>query len=734
MAQKKITKATAIPKFMDKVDDVLLSVSGISINTLKGNDKVTISSGSKNTVNTGADADMIVIAKGAGSNNKILGGAGNDILTVNGGAKNTYNMGDGSDTITVNKGVGEENIFKGDAGNDVFNIYAGNNNKYYGGVGNDRIVLNAGASNTIYGDAGDDYIEIKGGSKTVVYGGSGKDSIGVMQDAGVTKIDADAGNKNVYVGSGGFVSTLNLGSGNDTLTVEGSSKKRQSSISNATLGAGNDTVYVTRAGYVTKLWAGSGNDKITLDEAYGGTYYGEAGADEFKIEGVSYRQATVNGGSGNDTFNIRDSLMVSAFGGEGNDTFTVRGYSRSSDTVMASELHGGTGNDIFDISSDVRAVYGDAGTDKFYISGGSIELLDGGSENDTFEFSDSWVNTVKGGTGNDVFKGKTVIDALYAGDGNDTVNFDSGMYGMVFGGAGNDTINLYRAHIGSVSGDAGADTIVLRRVDNSDMEKSIIVNGGDGNDKIQIDGITLRDKNDMVLTGNAGNDVIEVNEKYGRDARLGIDTGTGVDVVKLSDSDGVDIYADKSSRVDVTISNSNEVVGFGSKGIDKVSLTKISNSSYNAGTGNDVIVISNSYGNNTISGGAGNDVFTISRSSGTDTKDEFYGEAGNDTFNLGEEASGRIFGGDGKDVFALMGHADKISIADYEAGDIIRIDRNVLYSFKDIGQCSISSMDTYFGNLGLTIENGAMMSVNMQIYDFEKGQVLSSKTFKGKYA
>ena len=100
-----------------------------------------------------------------------------------------------------------------------------------------------------------------------------------------------------------------------------------------------------RAAFVHGL---AGNDRITGTVAGGGDkFYGGAGADY--LDGSS-GDDRLNGGRGNDT--IYDTSIRRAQGGPGNDTIdtNVWNWNPYSNNDLI-ELNGGTGADLFDITS-----------------------------------------------------------------------------------------------------------------------------------------------------------------------------------------------------------------------------------------------------------------------------------------------------------------------------------------------------------------------------------------------
>jgi len=235
--------------------------------------------------------------------------------------------------------------------------------------------------------------------------------------------------------------------------------------------------------------------------------------------------------------------------------------------------------------------------------------------------------------GNDTIDISGTDNTVYAGDGNDAVNIQSGSTGNdVYGGGGSDTINVNGAHnivdAGSdddvitisgahntVSGSYGADTITISGSVND-------VDGGSGGNDITIDG----DSN--VLTGGDDADTIEVNG----DAN-DIDTGDGGDIVTITGTDN-DVEIGSGSNT-VTITGTNNTVTSGSDG-NTIAISAEGNAVYSGG-GADTITISVSSAN--VWGEYGDDEFKIGTLGST-----ISGDNGSDTFEFNTSLAGTLSG------------------------------------------------------------------------------------------
>lgn len=147
----------------------------------------------------------------------------------------------------------------------------------HGGAGND-ILSGHGGADVLYGDAGNDTL-LGGAGDDRLYGGDGDDHLE----------DNEGGN------------LLDGGDGSDWLTVDGTE------ASTLLGGAGND-VLLAHGGNHT-LDGGAGDDQLAF----------------ISKDGAGATTATVRGGDGNDTIELRlhGSTIVNAEGGAGRDTFNL---------------------------------------------------------------------------------------------------------------------------------------------------------------------------------------------------------------------------------------------------------------------------------------------------------------------------------------------------------------------------------------------------------------------------
>ena len=242
-----------------------------------------------------------------------------------------------------------------------------------------------------------------------------------------------SGNDTITGGSGD--DDLHGGDGDDTLASGGGADLVQGEL-------GNDTFLAGAASSTGSAWFGGGGTDVmdysqrthpltlvmdaTLAGSATGTWSGEPGEHDLIGEDIE----VLKGGSGGDTL-TGSPLGATLNGGSGNDTFLVR----ATTSTGQDRVTGGAGLDTIDYSArsapqtitvDGVSFSGIAG--ERTILGVDLENAIGGSGDDVITGNAS-DNTLNGGSGDDTIYGLGGDDVLIGGPGNDTL----------FGGAGDDT-------------------------------------------------------------------------------------------------------------------------------------------------------------------------------------------------------------------------------------------------------------------------------------------------------
>ena len=613
----------------DGGDDYLGLSLGGTLHGGDGNDTLYVhASGSDHLIEGNAGNDMFDVGRMDGT---IDGGTGNDLLWINynstvasgvqidletgivdtngdingiqatvSGIENVIGSDGRNDTI-LGSDAGEH--LAGKAGNDSIDGRGGND-QLYGGAGND----------TLMGGDGNDLLH-GGGGYNVIDGGAGNDTIsyanatptgrfGALEagNFGGVQIDLNAGQAYFLNGYDSFTGIESFigGSGNDTITGDGSGNVLNGGAGNDTIvGGGGDDVLLTGTGD-DSVDGGSGNDTLVL-AAGNATLDGGDGIDLVDL-GTMAGPVLLDLALGAYRADLPTEVPVWADTGTTEDRL-INGVMLSPLLVMeALPQFANSADDLTrdttttDHSSDIayKTV-----TETYHGLLLNVEQITGGVGNDTINGADA-NETLSGGGGRDVIGGAGGADVLFGGSGDDTIDAGAGndtVYGdrgrdRLMLGAGNDV--FHDNHQGgaagrdTVFGGAGADTI----------------KGGAGNDVFHGGG-----GNDRVL-GGAGNDKL-----YADGGADTVNGGAGNDLVTGGNGD-------------------NRLLG--GAGGDTI----------NAGSGNDTVVGGNGADRAALGGGA--DRFIDNGQGGANGRDTVFGGAGNDTIH-GGGGNDRLLGGNGHD-------------------------------------------------------------------------------------
>ena len=566
---------------------------GFKVKDLSGTDVnlVTFSGGEGNDTLDGSATAVRLVANGDAGDDYLTGGAADDQLR-GGDGNDTLEGGDGNDTLI------------GDRGADTFK----------GGKGDDRMIWNNGdGSDIMSGGEGIDVVEVNGsansGDEFVL---AAKDGKAIFDRLNLVpfKLTVDTSEQFEVNGLGGDDSfkvkdlsgtdvnlvTFSGGEGNDTLDGSATAVRL---VANGD--AGDD--YLTGGAADDQLRGGDGND--TLEGGDGNdTLIGDRGADTFK-GGKGDDRMIWNNGDGSD--------MMS--GGEGIDVVEVNGAAAGDEFVLAAQ----DGKAIFDRlnlvpfkltvdTSEQFEVNGLGGNDGFKVkdlSGTDVNLVtfSGGEGNDTLDGSATAVRLVANGdAGDDYLTGGAADDQLRGGDGNDTLE----------GGDGNDTLIGDRG-ADTFKGGKGDDRMIWNNGDGSD-----IMSGGEGIDVVEVNGAALQG-DDFVLAAQDGKAIFDrinlVPFKLTVDTseEFEVNGGGGNDRLEVKDlsSTDVKVVTFSGEAGDDTLDGSaakGPLVGFGGAGND-VLMGGAGDDLLVGGAGSDILI--GGGGNDTLIGGIGADEFTF---------------------------------------------------------------------------------------------------------------------------
>lgn len=399
----------------------------------------------------------------------------------------------------------------------------------------DRIEFNTG-NNVTFGGIGLGYAS----SLQSLATNEGNDTLTNMRQGLLYELNA--GNDSlslVNINAGTVTTTVDGGAGSDSVTgSSGNDLIAINSVESVDGLGGSDRVDMLAAGTVTTWQVESVNGSTGADTIYadvpGGPIVvdGRGGNDYIDVGDNTPTDATVYGGSGNDTVYVLATNSAVVYGddnntvtADGNDSITVGSW-WSGSTVDNVTVYAEGGNDTVTVYADVQAsVSGGNGNDSLYVtgndwwwSGNQLDnaTVDGGAGDDTITVGSTWWNngvvnaTVTGGSGVDsiVVNGEAYIGNLNASGGseNDSVTVYYGEDVTVTGDSGDDTLNAYYfGNSASVDGGSGNDIITVTSYDSTSVATVL---GGEGKDDITV---TSYLSDTATITGGAGDDKITLN-------------------------------------------------------------------------------------------------------------------------------------------------------------------------------------------------------------------------------
>ncbi len=207
----------------------------------------------------------------------------------------------------------------------------------------------------------------------------------------------------------------------------------------------------------------SPNPDVNASIVYGGILWvtGTESDDAITVT-VERANIVVTVGGSSTTFLLSAVVQVFVEGRGGDDAITL------GETLMASSVVGGAGNDTILGSANNDTLYGNDGNDLISAGGGN-DYCYGGAGDDNIN-TGSGRNYVWGGDDNDRLNGSGGVDRLYGeggtdrlyGQGGDDFLDGGGQVDRLYGGAGNDTLNGGSSN-DRLYGDAGDDLLIGSR-------------------------------------------------------------------------------------------------------------------------------------------------------------------------------------------------------------------------------------------------------------------------------
>ena len=259
---------------------------------------------------------------------------------------------------------------------------------------------------------------------------------------------------------------------------------------------------------------------FNIQDNVGTVITGTAGGDY--IAGLGGND-TLIGGDGDDRFHLlrggaANSGFDSVAGGNGFDVIAFDASDDLSVIPVGVDLLEGSAVGGYSLSqvtfSGIEGVSGTRFNDTIF-GNDLANLLDGARGNDSL-FGDPGDDTLIGGNGSDTLDGGSGIDRIFGGGGNDTFYF-SGFSDHIDGGTGRDTISFQKLTSGitldnnswnEVSGSVTAVEKIIGSqyadwIEQGGATFQIIIDGGSGNDHLTGDQNTR-------LNGGGGNDTIDM--------------------------------------------------------------------------------------------------------------------------------------------------------------------------------------------------------------------------------
>jgi Ca2+-binding RTX toxin-like protein len=407
---------------------------------------------------------------------------------------------------------------------------------------------------------------------------------------------------------------LNLGSGNDDITIGDLSA---TTILNSTvrlnLGGGDDTADASNAGKRHVMRGESGNDTLTGssqgDELDGGTgadsMTGKGGDDTYIVDDAG---DTVTEAVGEGTDEVKSSISFTLPANVENLTLTGSSNINGTGNTLANTLVGNSGNNTLDGGSGADSMSGGAGNDTYVVdnagdtvtesAGGGTDTVQSGV---TFTLGANIENLTLTGSSNINGTGNALNNTLTGNSGNNTLDGGTGADSMS-GGGGDDTYVV----------DNAGDTVTENASEGTDtVQSSVTFTLGANVEHLTLTGSAningTGNALDNTLTGNSGNNTLDggagadsMSGGAGNDTYV-VDNAS--DTVTENASEGTDTV---QSSVTYTISDAD---------VENLTLTGSSNID---GTGNaSANTITGNSGNNVLAGLGGGD--TIDGGGGTDT-------------------------------------------------------------------------------------------------------------------
>ncbi len=713
-----------------------------ALQTLDGNDSVTISGNTVITgvLDTGDDDDTVTIS--AGTLGGVLLGAGADKFKMSGGL------------ITEIPGL-TNGAVNGGAGDDTIDLLDGTIEGFIqGGDGTDKITVSGGTVGG--GDTFDDFVDGGGGDDTIAISGTADVLGSVFGDGAAAVQGADTISVS---GQGTVLGSIFAGGGADKVTISGDAfvgiaDGEQDSVG---LGAGDDTFTMTGGELDGAVSGGTGLDTFNLSGGKIGTFVaGGAGNDVFNVSGTVSIGQQLTAEDGNDKVTITGGTIGTFVDlGAGDDQFAM-----SAGTVNGS-VFGGDGANKIDVSGTALiggAIVTGTGIDRVTIAGGQVGDITGlpnvvsintGAGNDIFVMTGGTTNTVDTGLGADKVSigGGTIRGGVFTDDsapgaaqGDDIVLVTGGSIGEggnflpIDTGGGDDRIEFTGGRLGgAIFAGTGSDTVIISgattAIGTALPPGVVAVQLFDGNDKLFVSGGQINGS----VTADLGDDILDIS---GGAIAGGVDLGEGTNSLTMT---GGTIALDLVGLGDGnTIAMSGGSIGgsiFTGSGIDKVTISGTAQVGVTAGgtdsvalgDGDDTFTMTGGALAAAVSGGGGIDTFNLS---GGKIGTSVGGGAGNDVFNVSGTANilQSLLGDDGDDVMTVSGGTIGGSIAAGTGADKVTISgtAQVGIAAGSVDSVALEDGDDTFTMTGGTLAGAVSGGAGIDTFNLSGGNIGTS--------
>ena len=393
-----------------------------------------------------------------------------------------------------------------------------------------------------------------------LYGGKFNEIITCDYDANNIIVQAREGSDEIYINENGIVKHIygdnsSTGTGNDYIMVAGTVKDSIKGYD------GDDEIIITEHGCADKIYGNEGADSITIKGEIYSSISGDNGDDTIRISKLGRIYGNITGGSGNDTFIVESGTKIAKISDVSNIDKIIFENVKFSDLAFRTNnqwlliydtnnpdsgclLNYNTSSNPLDmiIALNENGIYEEYSLQEYSYRIKVMLPSINGTENDDYLVAD-FHSHITGNNGNDtIIVNGYVSGAVNGGDGNDVIEI-KGRAGTIYGYNDNDNI-VVTGFAGAIYAGEGADEIII-----SERGYAGSIDGDNGNDTIVNSGYISGD-----ISGGMGDDSITTTE-YSKCRLIRFKAEDGNDTVYLGGEKDI-LYFDAQ---DMTYSWSNDL-------------------------------------------------------------------------------------------------------------------------------------------------------------------------------